>query len=240
MYLPSSSCYYPAFLTGSYEAGTTYVFSKVIHRGMTVVDLGAGVGYYTLLAAKAVGTQGTVYAFEPDPVNYSFLLRNVKVNGYHNVVAQQKAVSNTIGYVKLFLDDRYSGHSLYFRNGLSKRALTVETTTLDAFFKEKGWPRVDVVKMDIEGAEKFALEGMQKLSERNETLKLFIEFAPPCQRAAGVKDEDFFTTLLTLGFGRILAIKDDPVQLMRVKIPEDIPRLRSMAGSSCINLFCEK
>jgi FkbM family methyltransferase len=207
---------------------------------MTVVDLGAGVGYYTLLAAKAVGTQGTVYAFEPDPVNYSFLLKNVRVNGYRNVVALQKAVSNTIGYAKLFLDDRYSGHSLYFRNGLSKGTLTIETTTLDAFFKEKGWPRVDVIKMDIEGAEKFALEGMQELSERNEALKLFIEFSPSCQRAAGVKDEDFFNTLLTLGFSRILAIKDDPIQLIKVKIPEDIPRLRSMAGSSYINLFCEK
>jgi hypothetical protein len=113
----------------------------------------------------------------------------------------------------------------------------VETITLDDFFAGEGWPPVHLIKMDIEGAEKLALEGMMELSARNPDLKLILEFSPGTQRAASVTPEELFDTLATLGFRKFFAIKGG---LQPLAIPEDIPRLVRLAGDGYVNLLCEK
>ena len=92
-------------LMRGYEQLLTKLFKKEMKQGMIVVDIGAHIGYFTLLAARLVGETGRVFAFEPDPDNYSLLIKNVSVNGHDNVIPVQKAVSNKTGQVRLFLDD---------------------------------------------------------------------------------------------------------------------------------------
>ncbi len=94
---------------GGYENVETQLFESHIKEGDVVLDLGANIGYFTLIAAKCVGANGKVYAFEPDPTNFSFLKRSVEINNYKNVVCEQKAVSNKNGVVKLFLHDYQTG-----------------------------------------------------------------------------------------------------------------------------------
>jgi len=79
------------FMGGHYEKYETNLFKRVVSEGMTVVDLGANIGYYTLLAAKLVGRKGKVFAFEPGPDNFSLLLKNIEANGYDNVIPVQKS-----------------------------------------------------------------------------------------------------------------------------------------------------
>ena len=71
---------------------------------MTVVDIGANYGSYTLIASKLVGNDGRVYAFEPEPGNYDILVKNIEMNGYTNVTPIRKAVSNKQGKVRLYVD----------------------------------------------------------------------------------------------------------------------------------------
>ncbi len=78
------------YLIGEYEPETTDLFVSLLHEGDVVVDIGAHIGYYTLLAARTVGKDGKVFAFEPDPDNYALLVKNVEMNGYNNVTAVQK------------------------------------------------------------------------------------------------------------------------------------------------------
>ena len=100
----------------------------------------------------------------------------------------------------------------------------------------RGWPRVDVIKIDIEGHEKAALEGARVLIEKNPKLQSIIEFHPGNLTAAGVIPESFFTTLMELGFKNFYAIRNG---LQSLNIPDDIPHLIKMAGNGNVNLFCE-
>ena len=98
MYLASSGSYPPLDMAmGRYEPETTRLFKETVKPGMVVVDIGAHVGYYTLLAAKQVGPDGKVYAFEPEPGNHALLLKNIGMNGYDNVVATPTTVAPLVG-----------------------------------------------------------------------------------------------------------------------------------------------
>ena len=169
-----------------HEEATTNLFKRIIKEGDSVVDLGANIGYFTLLAAKLVGKNGKVYAFEPEPKNYNYLVKNIEFNGYHNVIPWQKAVSNRTSKTKLFICSYDSGHhTINQSNGIKDykpeevgakiNFIEVETTTLDDFFKDKK-ESVDVIKMDVEGAEMLALSGMDRIIKQNKNLKMFIDF----------------------------------------------------------------
>ena len=93
---------------GVYEEGVTRVFKNEIKPGAVVLDIGANIGYHTLTAARLVGQDGKVFAFEPEPSNFDLLVRNVKINGYSKVIPVQKARSSKRGRARLFLHGTYS------------------------------------------------------------------------------------------------------------------------------------
>jgi len=184
----------------SYEKYETALFKRLVDKGMVVVDIGANIGYYTLLAAHLVGEEGKVFAFEPDPYNYSLLCRNIKVNGYRNVIPVQKAVSNEFGETKLFLDrSNLGGHSLSEANVDLRDTITVEATSLDEYFKN-GDCKVDVIKIDVQGLEMKVLEGMTNLINRNDNLKIITEFWPMGIRNSGSSPMVFLNRLIECGF----------------------------------------
>ena len=89
------------YATGIWEKDVTAYLMKLIEGGMVVIDIGANVGYYTLLAAEKVGGHGKVFAFEPEPSRYALLEKNVRINGLKNVILVQQAVSNKTGTARL-------------------------------------------------------------------------------------------------------------------------------------------
>jgi len=152
---------------GIHEPCTTALFKKLVKEGMTVVDIGANIGYFTLLAASLAGEKGKVFAFEPEPRNYALLVRNTELNGFKNVIPLQMAVSNETGKVKLFLAKDPSAHSIFRVAGVqrqeySPKYIVVDAVSLDEFFKDKDCT-VDIIKMDAEGAEMIILEGMTQV-----------------------------------------------------------------------------
>lgn len=203
MFLASPGRYpSPDMLMDKYEEATTRVFRQLLRPGMVVVDVGANVGYFSLLAADQVGPTGTVYALEPEPLNHTLLRKNIDLNAYSNIQAVQKAVSNTSGSTQLFLSALDSGsHSIYqaaARGVMGK--LSVASTTLDDFVEALGWPSVDLVKIDVEGAELAVLEGMQSLFQRSSGLTLILEFCPFLLQSAGVNPSDLLDKLTSLDF----------------------------------------
>lgn len=100
-------------INGIYEPLQTELVKKEIKKGDVVLDIGANIGYYTLIFAKLVGEDGKVFVFEPAPTNFSFLKKNVEINSYKNVVLVQKAVSNKTGKLKLYLsEDNIGDHRI--------------------------------------------------------------------------------------------------------------------------------
>src|SRR4030065_750731 len=185
---------------GFYEKYETELFKRLVKKGMVVVDIGANIGYYTLLAAHLVGDEGKVFAFEPDPYNYNLLCKNIEVNGYRNVIPVRKAVFSKSGETKLFLDkSNLGGHSLSEANVDKGASITVEVTSLDDYFKNKDC-EIDVIKMDVQGSEMDVLEGMTNTINRNDDLKIITEFWPMGLRNSGSSPTGFLNKLVEYGF----------------------------------------
>lgn len=180
---------------GVFERFETELFKKEVTEGATVLDISANFGYYTLLAANLVGESGTVFAFEPHLGNFATLQKNVEINGCKNVVPVKRAVSDKSGYANLFMGGDNTLHSLSNRVG---KAIMVETVALDEFFDEDC--QVDVIKIDIEGAEMLALLGAERLIRRNGGLKIFTEFTPAFLARTGFSAEEYLNKLVSYGF----------------------------------------
>ena len=192
----------PDMAADRYEPATTHLFREFLTPGMVVVDIGANVGYFSLLAADLVGPAGTVYAVEPEPQNNAILRKNVHLNSYSNVRVIEKAVSNRTGPVQLFLSALDNGsHSI---SDAAARGVAgdvqVAATTLDDLLEDEGWPKVDLVKIDVEGAEMLVLEGMTLLPRNSPQVKLVIEYCPFLLQASGVNPIDLLDKITGMDF----------------------------------------
>jgi len=150
-------------------------FKSVLKNGDVVLDLGAFQGDYALIAARKVGEHGKVYAFEPDPERYKFLLKNIKLNSFTNIEALQLACSDQDGYVE-FAERDLMLNSILKDYGIHEpNPIKVKSTTLDSFIRSKNIIPT-VIKIDIEGAELVALEGMKRILEEHPVI--FLELHP--------------------------------------------------------------
>jgi FkbM family methyltransferase len=219
---------------GVWEGGQTKLFKESVRSGMVIVDIGAHIGYYTLLAASLTGEEGKVFAFEPEPSNYAFLVKNIEANGYNNVIPVKKAVADRAGRRKLFLDKRESGeHSLVADKG-KRRVILVDSVTLDDFF-DKDYT-FDVIKMDIEGAEMAALLGMSKVIARSPKMVIFTEFCPRFLERAGFSPAAYLDELRRHGFK--IHIIDELRQ--RLEVVQDTAEAARKLKAKGINLLCIK
>ena len=156
------------------EDNETQILKKLIKKGMSVFDIGANIGYYTLIFSRLVGKNGRVFSFEPDPENFRLLVKNIKVNKFKNITPVQKAVSNKNGKIILYLCQEHKGNHSIIENFAWKKIM-VESTTLDSFLRTGIKP--DLIKMDIEGAEYLALLGMKKTLTKNKKIILLTELS---------------------------------------------------------------
>jgi FkbM family methyltransferase len=152
---------------------------KVLKPGMTFVDVGANIGYFTLLAAKSV-EHGHVYAFEPEQTNFELLSKSVLVNDLRNVDVYQKALCTKEGLIKLYLSHpmQPQSHSITFQEG--KRSINVASTTLDSFWASIGRPKIDFLKIHVGGAEATVLMGATEVLQKAKPL-IVTMFVPDVQ-----------------------------------------------------------
>ncbi len=217
------------FFNSSIEDDETETIRKNIKKRDVVLDIGANIGYYTLIAARIVGEEGKVFAFEPDPGNFSLLKKNVEANGYKNVVLVQKAVSDRTEKIKLFLnEDSNVGHSIYDAHD-GKKSISVYAITLDDFLKDA--EKVDFIKMDIEGAEGKAFAGMAGVLKRNKRLKIVTEFSPMLLRGIGTDPKRYVELLQKSGF-KVYDVKEN----LKPTAGEEL--IRKYTENKYTNLLC--
>jgi FkbM family methyltransferase len=220
-----------------YEPLETDLFKKEIRPGDIVLDIGANIGYYTLIAARLVGSEGRVYAFEPDPTNFQLLQKNIQANGYQNIRPLNRAVSSRAGEVSLYLNPSNRGDHRIYDSGDGRTSVKVQTLRLDDFFKplEK---KVHFIKMDIQGAEFAALTGMKGLIRKSNGLKLVTEFSPGALQTAGAKPARYLQDLLSLGF-RLFEISEKGKSIHPVTSAQLLNRPWGGA-EEYTNLYCVK
>jgi FkbM family methyltransferase len=186
--LPGKEWRLAAYLAfrGPLEPGVTHLFRRLVRPGMVVVDVGAHFGWYTLQAARLLAGQGKVYSFEPTPETFALLRENVQLNGFlESGVVQLRPVAlwDQRGRARLTRDPRDSTHNTLFGAVDGTEVIEVETWTLDEALAEER--RVDVVKIDAEGAEARILRGMRRTLEANPAIRIILEFAPSHLKRAG-------------------------------------------------------
>jgi len=179
---------------GTYDPHMIALFKRCVRPGMTVLDLGAQVGYFSLLAAQRVGKTGRVVSFEPDPRNYAVLCDNVRRNGFETIVQTHRtAVADRCGVATFYMAGSSRSSSMLDRTDREREgACRVETVSIDEVV-DAG--RVDVVKIDVEGAEPLTIAGMTRTLERNPDLLLFVEVNASALKAAGTSPASFVAGL---------------------------------------------
>ncbi len=189
---------------GAWEPQYTALFQALLRKGDTVLDIGAHLGVYTLLGALGAGPTGQVHAFEPNRRYAQLLRRSTNVNGFsgfttvHNV-----AVGAEAGRAELhFSWEMGGGGHLAVRPGgppEGSESIRCEVVALDQLFPDPAF-KVDVIKMDVEGTETFAVRGMTALLQRSPRLRIMFEFAPQMLRGHGSSPAELVQELAALGF----------------------------------------
>lgn len=175
--------------------------SSMVKPGMTVLDIGANVGYFTLLASRAVGPAGKVYAFEPEPGNFRVLSENLFVNGMTWATPVNKALWNTSGSSTLFVDSMNLGGATMISGKFDLKAdssVAIEMVALDSYLPPG--THVDFIKLDAEGAEPKIIEGMAATLGANRAITILMEFCPQFLQAGGNDPSEFIGRLRDMGF----------------------------------------
>ena len=221
-----------------YEPNQTEIVKKYVHEGDIVVDIGAHVGYYTLLMAQLVGKNGKVYSFEPDPVNFQLLKKSVEINGFENVVLIQKAVSNITDKVKLFLGDNDSAINRIYdaKLGDAKESIDVESVTVDEYFKEND-ELINFIKIDSEGSEVKIINGMKQFLSRNQELVMMTEFFPFLIKKSGDEPNQYLKSLEKSGFS-LYNILDKNEKTNKINSENFLES--GINSQYCTNLLCIK
>lgn len=155
------------FVYGTWEPDVVAAFRAAVQPGQVALDIGAAVGFYTLLLAKLVGPKGRVYSFEPMAESRAVLEENVRLNGLAHVTVTPKAVMDYSGELELHVNNDGNvlhAHLEYAEGVNGVRFVSVPCLSIDDFWEDKGMP-VHFMKIDVEGAEAKVLQGARRVIE---------------------------------------------------------------------------
>lgn len=166
-----------------------------INKGDVVLDIGANIGYYTIMFSKLAGM---VYAFEPNKENYDILMENIKLNECDNVRCYNMAVGDVTGVHKLWISDECMGmHRMYKSKYTTNNTEEVKIIKIDDVIRHQ---KISFVKIDVEGYEGKVLRGMNNLLKYNEKLTMWVEMTEEGEKEAGGSLKDTKAFLKNHGF----------------------------------------
>ncbi len=194
------------FLSGYWEPAITKIISKSLTKEDIFIDIGANVGYYTLLASQLVGNKGKVYAFEASPKIFNQLEKNIFKNKITNTILFNVAISNQSGSTWIWsAPEGNAGHSTIMDNVAAEDGHTREAEipcgTIGQFVPQDDLRSARLIKIDIEGAERLAIEGiLPSLAQFSTRTEWIVELSPNCS-PGGIKDIDWiFNIFIEAGF----------------------------------------
>lgn len=167
----------------SFEYSSLQLFSTLLKQGNNILDVGANSGLYSIFYSKLVGEEGRVYSFEPDPNTFTFLLENLKLNECNNVSTYNWALSNKESIIEMVsynpedLNLKLQGDSFkYMKEVFDKSEATgngKKAYKLDDLEEIKKIPKIDFIKIDVEGAEFLVLQGSLSIIRKHKPVIIF-------------------------------------------------------------------
>ena len=181
------------YLFGSYELPTIKFIERTLKPGDFVFDVGANVGYLSLTFAQLIGNTGKVYGFEPEKRNFETLQENIKLNGFKNIHPIKLAVSDENRTIKLYLskNENQGIHStILHTDTLSEKYEEIEAVRLDDYVQNQEIDKIDLVKIDVEGAEIDVINGMKNILREKKPI-LILELVNELQKLKNMTTSDF-------------------------------------------------
>jgi FkbM family methyltransferase len=195
-------------LIGRYEVAERNLMQPFLKPGQVIVDVGANVGYMSRFFAQSVGPTGKVCAFEPNPMIFSLLKRNV--SKFKHAFAHNVALSTGAGEAQLFLAGRdhsvasfareYSATHVFYQDSGELNSVSVKLVNGDDFLSKIDIDKIDVLKIDVEGWELNVLDGLERTIAASPNLTIFCEFNPAAQECAGHNKTELLNWFFDRGF----------------------------------------
>ncbi|HEY0976296.1 MAG TPA: FkbM family methyltransferase [Flavobacteriales bacterium] len=211
--------------TGTYEKGTLQVIERMLPERGVFVDIGANIGLMTVLAARLVGPQGRVIAFEPNPVARAILERNVRINDLTQVQVSPMAIGSIPSRSTIYEGvGSNRGRATLVQPSVERVGQEVEVVRLSDVVHAED--RMDLVKMDIEGFELEALKGMSEILARPEPPMLIVECSGGRENSFGRGSDPIFEHLIGLGKYRLFrgrSGKERLSPLIEVRSVQEMP-----------------
>lgn len=197
---PADSVASAALAFRVYERNEAAFFHRVCKPGMTVLDVGAHVGYYTAMAAERVGASGRVVAVEADPENYSYLEKTVETNAFRNVACFQAAAADRAGMRTLYRSSSNRADNRLYQGEPGWSSTDVNAVALDDLLASKNIGAVDLIKVDVQGSEGLVVAGLENTLRVSPSVVLMLEFWPEGLRNAHTDPAGLLSKLAQLGF----------------------------------------
>lgn len=233
--------------SGAYEHETTKAVRSLLGPGRVFVDGGAHIGYYSVLAAADVGPKGHVYSFEPVPGTNAVLRENVELNGFGlSVTVESFAITDHRKTLEFIVDTDSSVSSRITSS--SETGVPIEGISLDEYFADREWPTIDLVKIDIEGAELAGLRGMRELVRRNPAIAVIFEVHFQVLSRQDISMSLLFDELLQMGFTRFSILRPDGAErvgffckgVAELRLPDDLSSLAELPGDTVFNVLAQR
>lgn len=169
---------------------------SAVKPGMKVLDIGANVGFYSLILSDLVGETGRVYCFEPEKNNFLHLKELCK--GRKNIILNNVAVGMKEGFINLYLSDNLNVDHLTYDNNENRKKVKIKCLTIDKYLK--GINKVDFIKIDTQGFEYSVIRGMKNTLKKYKNIILLSEFSHFDLEQAGGSHKDYTNFLKKEGF----------------------------------------
>ena len=190
-----------------WEPAVTSCINTYTRSNMIALDVGADIGYYTVQFSRLVGPQGKVIAFEPIPEARNRLAHNISINQCSNILVSEYALGNQEGSV--FLEDPLNKSRINLdKITPSDRDIKITIKRMDDLIREMGLESIDLVKIDVEGAEHEVLLGMEQALRRHRPI-LIVEVHNQFLPLFGSSSEKLLSWLSSLGY-RITTLDEEP------------------------------
>jgi len=169
---------------------------SVVKPGMTVLDVGANIGFYSLILSDLVGKKGKVYCFEPEKNNFLHLKELCK--GRNNIVLNNVAVGMKEGFIDLYISDNLNVDHLTYDNNENRKKVIIKCLTIDKYLI--GVKNIDFIKIDTQGFEYSVVRGMKNTLKKYKDIILLSEFSHFDLKQAGGSYKDYTNFLKKIGF----------------------------------------
>lgn len=183
---------------GFLEGYEMNLFLSYLKEGYVMLDIGANMGVYSLVSSKKIGDKGKIIAFEPDSENLKIFKKSINKNRFNNITVFPFAVSDKNEKIFFEKNTFNSGNHQIRKEKSNVSQKSIDAIKLDDFLKDE--KKIDIIKIDIQGAEYFAFNGMKEIVEKFPNLLIFAEYWVYGLKKMGVNPKDYINLLESYGF----------------------------------------